>query len=198
MVMPYLPAPSPSRLSTASGPVDGLVVAHPLRTRVSSWLKIETAVFVLNTPLRGAAPVLVVHEQLVGRGQPGLEVPRVEHEAHSGTGLLQRLGVGDHLGERQRRGRRVEARLRGTCSGCRTRSARTRRRAWPTARRSPASRRADAGENRSSSTSPRSCRTEPGGTTGCRWPEIRWSSSWTTSGSWPFVRPAVYFCQVSS
>ena len=44
MVMPYLPLPMPRRLSNSSGPVDGLVVASPERTRELSWLKMDTAV----------------------------------------------------------------------------------------------------------------------------------------------------------
>src|SRR6516165_4679806 len=50
MVMPYLPLPIPSRLSYWSGPVDGLVVASPEVTSCFSWLKMLTAVGVLNTP----------------------------------------------------------------------------------------------------------------------------------------------------
>ena len=60
----------------------------------------------------GAAAVLVVHEELVRRGQPGLEVPGVEDQAHARAGGLERLGVGDHLGQRRRRVGRVEPGLR--------------------------------------------------------------------------------------
>ena len=62
MVMPYLPLPMPSRLSYSSGPVDGLVVASPERTRVLSWLKMDTAVLVSKAALvaRPLRPLLLL------------------------------------------------------------------------------------------------------------------------------------------
>src|SRR3974390_146405 len=50
IVMPYFPLPMPSRLSYWSGPLDGLVVAAPDFTSCWSWLKMDTAVLLLNTP----------------------------------------------------------------------------------------------------------------------------------------------------
>ena len=67
------------------GPWPGWWWRRPSVTSVFSWLKIDTDVFVVEHAGRRprAAAVLVVHEELVGRGQPGLEVPRVEDEAHA-------------------------------------------------------------------------------------------------------------------
>src|ERR1700683_761036 len=46
IVIPYLPLPIPSRLSNSLGPLDGLVVASPDRTRVLRSVKICLAVLV--------------------------------------------------------------------------------------------------------------------------------------------------------
>ena len=114
IVMPYLPLPMPSRLSYCVGSRRrvgrGVARVHQRAQLAEDGHR----GLVLEGGLRGAgaAAVAVVDEELVGRGQPGFEVPRVEDEARAAARGLQCLGVGEERGQRGRGIGRVETRLR--------------------------------------------------------------------------------------